>query len=428
MASITNKFSWQYVLSAALFSLGICANIPSAYAQTLGIAAIVNDDVISLYDLEASTKLLIVSSKLQDTPDVRRRLSRQVLNRLIDEKLKMQEARRMGVQVAKQQLEKAYADMEKRNKLPRGGLTKFFDKNGVDKLALLDQIEASLAWGEAINRKFRAQIIVSDEEVDEVVNEIKSGKGKPEYLTAEIYLPVNNPNRANEVLNNANRLIAQLRKGTSFETLARNYSQSASAAVGGDLGWVRQGQLAKELDEALIHLKKRGLSQPVRTVAGYHIILKRNERMGVGLPPSKEKLDLRQVFLPLPASANNTDKTNLTERAKNMAKTASSCKNMEKLEAESGSPLSGSLGVVDASSLPIKILNAVKNLPVGTASEPFPSKGGVVFLMVCKRTGTSTMELLRPQIRQRLFSERLDISARGYLRDLRQSAFLDTRI
>ena len=428
MTVAKTRFSWQYTLSVTLLVLGLSMNNSPACAQTLGIAAVVNDDVISLYDLEARVKLLIVTSNLKDSPELRRRLSGQVLNSLINEKLKMQEAKRLGIRISKGELEEAYANMEARNNLPKGGLTDFLKANNIDRLVLMDQIEAAQAWGGAVNRTFRAQVTVSEEEIDEVIEEIKASKGKPEYLTGEIFLPVNNPNMAGQVLNNANALIEQLGKGASFSALARNYSQSASAAVGGDLGWVRQGQLAKEINKVLIPLMKGSVAPPVRTVAGYHIIHKRDERAGEGLPPSEEKLDLRQVFLPLAANANSSDISGLTEKAKSMAASASNCSDMEKLEAESGSPLSGSLGVVDTSALPPLVQGAVRNLPVGTASNPIPSQGGIIFLMVCKRTGTSALDILRPNIKQRLLNERLDVSARGYLRDLRHAAFLDVRV
>jgi len=396
--------------------------------QTLGIAAVVNDDVISLYDLQARLKMLIVTSNQKDSPELRRRLSQQVLNGLIDEKLKMQEAARLDIQISSDELEAAYADVEKRNNLPKGGMTDYLNKNGVDRLVLIDQIEATIAWADTINTLFRSQITIGDDEIDEVINAMKASKGKPEYLAAEIYLPVNDPNRAQEVLNNANRLIEQLNNGASFKILARNYSQSASAAIGGDLGWVRQGQLPKEIDSALISLRKGAVSRPLRGISGYHLILKRNERIGQGVPRSQEKIDLHQVFLPLGASNNDSEKVILTEKAKSMAARATSCAAMQKLEAESGSPLSGSLGVVETSSLPNAIQKVVKNLPVGTPSKPTIAEGGIIFLMVCKRTGSVELDNLRPKINQRLMGERLDNAARGHLRELRQAAFLDVRI
>ncbi|MBT4934873.1 MAG: peptidyl-prolyl cis-trans isomerase [Rhodospirillaceae bacterium] len=428
MGNSATKKIWRHIVLSTLMALTITLIPLPAATQTLGIAAVVNDDVISIYDLQARMLMLIVTSNQKDTPELRRRLTRQVLNNLIDEKLKMQEAKRLDIRVPTEALERTYADMEAGNNLPKGGLTQYLSKNGVDRLVLIDQIEATIAWADSINMLFRGQTTISEEEIDEVVNEIKEGKGKPEYLTAEIFLPVNNPAKANEVLNNTLRLIEQLKSGASFSVLARNYSQSASAAVGGDLGWVRQGQLPQEIDKNLIPLRKGEISDPLRSVSGYHIIFKRDDRIGQGIPLSQEKIDLRQVFLPLAATSNESDKTNLMGKAKTMAAGASGCTVMEKLEEESASPLSGSLGVVETSSLPGTIQKVVKGLPVGVASDPIPADGGIIFLMICKRTGTSALDILRPQIRQRLMTERLDNAARGHLRDLRQAAFLDIRI
>jgi peptidyl-prolyl cis-trans isomerase SurA len=412
------------ILSIFTMMLGVSLSASPASSQSLGIAAVVNDDVISLYDLEARLDLLIVTSNQKDSAQLRKRLSRQILNALIDEKLKLQDAKRLEIQVSQGQLEQAYSDMERQNKMPQGGLAEFLKSKGIDRLVLLDQIEASIAWRHTVNKMLRSQTSVSEEEIDDVIKDIRESAGKPEYLTSEIFLPVNNPNKANEILDNTNRLVEQITGGGNFSVLARNYSQSASAAVGGDLGWVRQGQLVKELDAVLSTLRKSSVSKPIRTVGGYHIILKRNQRTGVGLPLSQEKIDLRQVFLPLITA----DATQLMAQAKAMTARATDCSAMEKLEVESKSPLSGSLGVVDTLSLPAGVQASVKNLPVGTASEPIPAEGGIIFLMVCKRTGTSAMDILRPRIKRNLLNERLDISAKGYLRDLRHAAFLDIRI
>jgi len=227
--------------------LSLVLTVAPASAQTQGIAAIVNDDVISVYDLNARVSLVIATSNQKETPEVRNRLSKQVLNQLVDEKLKMQEAKRLNINIPRTAIEESYRDLERRNNLPKGGLDQFLASKGVDKLALLEQIEAEISWANAVNRSLSYQIQIGDEEVDEIIAEINASKGMTEYQLAEIFLPVDNPQIENEVLNLANRLVENLKSGASFQSLARNYSQSATAAVGGDLGWVRLGQLAEAL-------------------------------------------------------------------------------------------------------------------------------------------------------------------------------------
>ena len=84
--------------------------------------------------------------------------------------------------------------------------------------------------------------------------------------------------------------------------------------------------------------------------------------------------------------------------------------------------------MINTASLPASIQASVRDLPVGTPSNPTTAEGGVMFLMVCKRTGSSALDIIRRKIKQNLLNERLDITARGYLRDLRLTAFLDIRI
>jgi len=399
-----------------------------AMAETLGIAAIVNDEVISLYDLNSRITLLITSAKQQDSTALRKRLARQVLNRLIDEKLKMQEAKKLGINVAKKDMEKAFRGMERRNKFPIGGLDSFLSSVGLHKMVLLEQIEAEIAWTRVVNRSFRPRIVIGDDEIDEIVAEIVASKGKPEYLMSEIFISVDKPEAIAEAEALANRLLEQLRGGASFSALAQNYSQSASSAVGGDMGWVHQGQLSRELNIALTKLDDNAVSPPIRTIAGLYILMKRNTRIGKGLVSGDEKVKLHQVFLPLSASATEPEIASQMELASTMAESANNCTDMDKLGKESGSQFSGDLGEVKTSSLPEATRQIVDKLKVSEASAPQRTDNGVIILMVCERTGSSALQSVREEIENRLMNERLEVSARSFIRDLRRTAFVDIRI
>ena len=126
------------------FALLLCIFLypPFALSQGLGIAAIVNEDVISNYDLDERIDLLIITSNQKSSVQLRKRLSRQTLNALIDEKLKLQDAKKLGIKVEQNRLEKAFSDLERQNKMQPGGLTKFLESNGISRLAVLNQIEA----------------------------------------------------------------------------------------------------------------------------------------------------------------------------------------------------------------------------------------------------------------------------------------------
>jgi peptidyl-prolyl cis-trans isomerase SurA len=403
----------------------------SALAQnSLRIAAVVNDEVISVYSLNSRLALVLASSPQRNVPEARRRLAPQVLRSLIDDRLKLQEARRLNIRVMKDEIDDALALMEERNGLPRGGLDDFLARNGVHKPVLIEQVEANLAWLKTVNRRWRGRIDIGDDEIDGVMAEMKANKGKPEHRVAEIFLPVDDPTHEADVRLLAGRLIQELDAGASFEALARNFSQSASAAVGGDLGWIDQGQLSPDIDAALARLRPGTISrQPIKTLEGYYILMLRGRRADPGLGTDEVTLSLQQLFLPLVPNASQADVTHAVKEAKSLAALANNCADMGNLAKQSGSTMSGSLGKVQIGKLPPALRAVVQDLPIGRPSQPIRLGEGIVVLMVCERNQKDTSEdVVRRKIENKLLADRLSIAARRYLRDLRRSAFVDVRI
>ncbi len=396
--------------------------------QTLGIAAVVNEEVISFYDLQMRINLLIARSTQANTPENRERYTGQVLNQLINEKLQMQESERLGVKITDKELERAYADIAGASNLTTEELSQNLTEIYVDKEVLVGQLNAQIAWGRTINRLFRSEISIGSEEIDEIITEIKNGVGKPEYLVGEIFLPVNSPENSQKQLDAANNIISQLKDGAQFSVLARNFSQSAAAAVGGDLGWVRQGQLATKLDKAVVSMADDSLSEAIQTISGFHILLKRKSRIGQGLVSANEQVDLYQVFLPIALSPSDADIKAGIDTAAKMTAAATSCVDMAEIGRQTGSALSGKLGKIKVASMPPLTRKLVENIEVGKPSQAIHSGNGIVVLMVCEREGKLSLSEFRDKIESSLLNDRLDILARRHLRDLRRTAFLDIRI
>ncbi len=154
--------------------------VGAAKAQdVLRIAAIVNDEVISLQDLGERLSLALASAGLNDRPEIRRRFAPQVLRGLIDEKLKSQEAKRLDVRVASGDMERALRRIEKQNKVPKGRLKDFLARKGIKLSVLAGRIEKDLAWSRVVDRAIRPRIRIGQEEINDVLAQIKAGKGKP---------------------------------------------------------------------------------------------------------------------------------------------------------------------------------------------------------------------------------------------------------
>ncbi len=416
------------ILAIMFFIVLPFASATAENKNSLGIVAVVNDEVISAFDLESRLSLVLASSRVMDKKKARKRLAAQVLRGLIDEKLKLQDANRLNIHVTKKEIDRALARIERQNNLPEGGLDNFLKKNGVSKLTLIEQIEADIAWSKVINRTFRSDITIGDDEIDEVLRKFAANKGKPEYLMAEIFLPLDNPRQADETLATANRLVQQIKNGANFMALARSFSQSAAAAVGGDLGWIKQGQLGSKLDDAMRRLKPGQVSQPIKTLVGYHILLLRKTRIDPGPPVPNIRVSLQQLVIPLQQNASPSEVSGQMELARTMGSVAKDCSDMEKLGKESGSRLSGNLGSVSINKLPDNIREAIKNLPINKASQPIRTRDGILILMVCSREGSDYMTAERNRIRANIMNERLGISARRHLRDLRNAAFVEIRM
>ncbi len=401
---------------------------PAQAQEMLRIAAVVNDEVISGYDLNSRLTLALVSSGAEDRPETRRRLAPQVLRGLIDEKLKLQEAQRLDIRVTKENIDHALAQVERQNGLSKGGLDDFLTRFGIEKPVLIDQLEAEIAWVKVVSRRLRANIQIGDDEIDDRIARIEANKGKPEHRVGEIFLPVENPRQESEIRALAERLYQQLKGGAGFSALAQNFSQSASAAVGGDLGWISPGQLGGEFDAMLAKMKPGQFSPPVKSLNGYHILLLRDRRTGRGLSTKDQIVTLQQLFVALPANPTTAEVSSQMELAATMGQVAKNCEEMKALGRESGSPMSGSLGKVRLSRLPYDLRSVVETLPLDTASQPQRGGNGIIVLMVCEREEGSPDTEVRERIKEMLVQQRLDIAARSYLRDLRRAAFIDVRL
>lgn len=420
----------KIILLKVLFLTILLAGGRAQAQESLNIAAVVNDEVISVFDLNERLSLVMASSQSNDDPEVRRRLAPQILRGLIDEKLKLQEAKRLNVTVSQEELDDALASMERRNNLPKGGLDTFLRQMGIGKAAMVSQIEAEISWARIVGLSFTSTIHISDEEVDEKLAEFKANAGKPELLAAEILLPIETPESEKEMQLLANRLSQQIASGNSFEALARSFSQSASAATGGAIGWVKQGQLGSALDNALAKLTPGGVTPPIRTMEGYYILKLIDRRASQSEKTADEIVSLQQLFIPLPKNATREEEASQMQLAATMSEMSTTCAEMDSLSSELRSPMSGNLGKVSVSKLPEPLRKTVAGLPVNKAAPPIRNEQGIIVIMVCEREGggEDAAKADRNMIRSSLMNQRLDIAARRYLRDLRSSAFVDTRI
>ncbi len=417
------RFFTSFLLILGLpLAVAVSVAAPVVAQDILRAAAVINDEVISVLDLDMRLRLAIFAAGRPDSADLRKRMSPQVMRALIDERLQSQEAERLGITVTDERVAAAAEEISQRNKLSYAKFAKMMEGRGIIPSVFLDQIRSQLTWNALVASRLRPSVDVSEDEVEEVVRRITANRGLKQRWVSEIFLAVDTALQEDQIRSNAQGLFEQLRAGGSFPALARQFSEAASAARGGDLGWVQEGQLMEELDAALARMRPGTLSPPIRSLSGFHILLLRDERQ---TSLGEVTVHLKQIVFALPEGAGEDRKQALVAQAEAARGRIAGCAGVNELAAEIGGPGSGDLGTVRPGDLPPQIREVVLSLPIGQASPAMEVAGGVGILVVCERTDSGVD---RAKIRERLSLQRLDMLARRYMRDLRRSANVDIRL
>jgi len=415
---------------AFVFVLAILAAFvaaaPASAQNVQRIAAVVNDDAISLYDLVARLQMIILTSGVPDSRETRNRLAPQVLRVLIDEKLQMQEAERLSVGVESDEVDTALRTLEGQLNLPQGGIRRVLQQANIPASTIEHQIRAQLAWSKVVALRLRPTVRIGDDEIDDRLVEIRESLGKPQYRAGEIYLSVDTPAAETEIRDRARQLVEEIRGGGNFQALARQFSESAAAASGGDLGWISTDQIPAELASVLVTLGQGEVSDPIRTTDGFYILYVAGRREASTFE-SVPRVTLQQISLDFGPGMTAEDRQSQYDLAQTVGGVVSGCDDLATVGREMGARVSQRVADLNMSDLAPPIQNAIAGLAEGTASEPIVQERGVLVMMVCDHSGGDGLPS-REEVERTLLAEKLDLLARRYLRDLRNSAFVDLRV
>lgn len=422
---------WSRLLPTLAVAAGLCALPAAVPAQdSYRIVANVNSQGITQYELAQRIKLTMLSSRIADTPASRAAVQRQVLRQMVDERIQLDEAQRSQIKVSQSEIKERIQQLETANRMPPGGIEQALRGSGVEMSVLTSQIEASVAWGKLVRRKVRGQIDVSEAEVDEALNQIRRNVGKSENRIAEIFLAVDRPDQADEVLRNAQRILEQIRVGTPFAVMAQQFSQSASASTGGDLGWVLPGQFDPAVEAAIARLQPgRVVDQPVRSASGWHILALVDRRtFGAASAgnPAEVRVSVVQLLLPLPTNANPDEIERGKAEAQKIMAQVTKCADLRAAAARTRGATTSDVDKLRVGDLPANVAQQIAATPVGRALGPFALQGSIQIISVCSKEGEGGLPS-RDAIQQQILTGKLEAAARRYMRDLRRTAIIDIR-
>lgn len=400
--------------------LGVAA--PAGISE--GLAAVVNDEIISTYDLRQRMLLLIVTSGVRPTEETLPALEREALRSLVDERLQIQEfEERTKEKIPEEAVEEELEDIAKQSGSTKERLFAQLAAQGISPDTLRNQLRAEVGWRILIRELYGRRLRIGDEQIKAAQARIAASADKPQYQVSEIFLDASRVGGQQEALSGAEQLILQIERGAPFAAVARQFSAAGTAATGGDAGWLTSGQMPAELEQALAQMRPGQVSKPIPVTDGVWILSLRDKRAGAGA----ELVSLKQVALRVPQSASQTDLQAATAKLEALRPTITGCADMEAKAASVQGAVAGDLGEASVEDLSPAFRQAAQTLQQNQVSAPIRTNVGVHLIAVCGKRRTGADQPTREQIENRLYGQQLAMLSRRYLRDIRSQATIEGR-
>ena len=401
----------------------------TAPAGADAIAAVVNGDVITRADVSNRARMFGLSTGLSLSPDLLDKLRPQVIRELIDDRLEMQEIQRRKIVVADADVAAAINSVEQRNGLPPGGLRQKLASQGVSYDTLISQMRTQLGWTRVLRQQLQQRGFVTPAEVDEQERLFKAQSGQPQYRVADIFVPAEDPSRLNDARRFADTVIQQLRAGAQFGIVAAEFSQGETALKGGEMGWVRPDQVDPQIATLITSMPVGAVSNPIRVAGGFDVVTLEEKRT-IGSDMATV-LNVRQAFFPF---ATQLDPANPTAQQKSAlgaaqatSKSATSCSAIEAANAAQGGTRPSNPGDIRLDRMNPQMQALLKAMQPGQASKALVTPQGVMVLMVCSSTQKNLAAMTRDDIADQLIQQRVELSSRQLLQDLKRRALIEQR-
>lgn len=387
--------------------------------------AIINGDIITETDIEHRLNLVLAANSGQIDEAERDRIRVQIFRNLIDEQLQIQEARNNQIVIPDEEIEQTFNRVAQNFQQSTNDFNSFLKSQNSSAESLKQQIRGELSWSRLLRRRVEPFVNVGDDEVQAIVERLKATQGSEEFRVGEIFLTAT-PESRDTVMANARHIAEQVRGGASFIAYARQFSEASSAAVGGDLGWLRPEQLPTALADTVNTLSPGKLSDPIVVPGGVTIVALIDKRQ-IGADPKQAVLNLKQIAYTFPSGTSQSQAAPLVERFTAATRNIGGCGKAEAVGEKLGANVVAN-DTVRLGDLPEQLQELVGQLQIGQATPPFGSlEDGIRVLVLCGRDEGSISAPSFDEVYAQLNEERVGMRARRYLRDLRRDAIIDYR-
>lgn len=420
-----------FTLAAIMFTLLLSeANAKISNDNTDRVVAIVSGSVITKQELENRFELMKRQINQTIPKNQLDAIYKKVLNDLINEEVQKQYAETYNITVEDSEVDLAIAEIEKRNNWTHGAF--YTIAKGVEDTAKA-KIRSDLVRQKIIDRRLRSRVSVTKGEIDRLIENINAGK-QAEKKIHQVFIPVDKKEQEKEIQKEIFKIYNQLKDSkTEFVEFSKNFSESSVFGEKiDDLGWFSSGELMPTLDKVLSKLNKGDISRPTLTTNGWHILYVEDIREPEKL--SSEPIDEFQLYK-LSMKINSQDDLSDQEDAfEEMVEDMETLGDIEetvlKHEDDEAFSKSGALGWVKLQNLPPYAKEEITELEINEFSDIYKNDGYIeIYLLANKREVLpEKLQEFRKRLYNRIMSNRLELAARRFMRDLRRQAYIEIRL
>ena len=424
------------LLLAAALALLACAGLVRPVAAAIEpierIVAVVNDDVVLESELRNRLRTVVAqlrarATRLPPEPVLRR----QVLERLIIERLQLQLAERLGIRVDDETLNRAIRDIARRNGMDLETFRAALERDGFSFERFREDIRSEMIIARLQRQQVASRVTVSDREVEEFLASAQA-QARRAYRVAHILIAVPeaaSPEQIAAARREAEAVAARARAGEDFAALAVAHSDGQKALEGGDLGWRRADELPSVFSDVVPRMKPGEVSEVIRSPSGFHIV-KLLEVRG-DEPQAVEQLRLRQILL-RPGELLSEDEARLRlERLRERVLAGEPFETLARAHSDDAASAArgGDMGWLSPSELPPEVAEAVRGLSPGEVSRPFRTPAGWHLVQLVERRRSDDTEAYRRARARRLLQQRkVEERLQLWLRQLRDEAYVELRL
>lgn len=390
---------------AALAAGGLTMAAPAAVANQFAPVVTVNGRAITQYELDQRIKFMEILRQPGDLPKI-------ALDTLIDDRLRLAEAKRLGIKVTPEQIKAGMEEFAGRANLTADEFVKAVAQGGVEPETFRDFVSAGLLWREVVRARYVGTVNITDAEVDRALAAYKT-ESVPTLRLAEIILPGTGKERSGS-LALARKLRVTLKTEADFAAAARKYSQGDTAGRGGSRDWQRLTSLEEKARAVLQGTAPGAISAIVETdeTIALYMVLDRAEEQ-ISAAEQQVKTDYAEYLIP-----EGPDALATAARIRAQADTCDDLYDVAKGQpADRLQRLSQTAGQI-----PRDVAGPLGLLDTGESNASVVRGGWRVFLMVCRRGLDTALMPSREDARRQLQNQRLGSLADLYLQELKADA------